>query len=175
MSNTTSLLLQNPYFVDGDTISFSGSFLFRDDIKKEVSLNINGITILNEGHVFELKIEPIEGVPDDRLNLGYFYVQKDKIIRIPPTEDNLQGVGKDILPLDSVIVCQDNEIEDTLSKEEKGWHQYIKINGDTCEFHSYNNLVETGYYESFTWEKDRGLIYYRSGYGAERESIELKR
>lgn len=47
------------------------------------------------------------------------------------------------------------------------------INGDTHEFHSYNSKVETGYYETFDWEKNKGLTHFRRGYGAGRDSIEL--
>ncbi len=175
-SNSSLVVILNPYFIDDDSISLNGSFLFDDDIEKEVALRINQITTLKEGRLFELKIDPIEGIPDDRLNLGYFYEQKDKIIRILPTEENLKGLKNDnVIPPDSVIVCQGDEIKDKLSQAEKGWHQYIEINADKCEFHSYNNQVDTGYYESFTWEKNKGLVYYQSGYGAGRDSIELQR
>jgi hypothetical protein len=56
---------------------------------------------------------------------------------------------------------------------EPGWHHYVTVNGDIIESHSYDKQVESGYYETFIWEKGRGLIYYASGYGAERDSIEL--
>ena len=130
---------------------------------------------LKDGKLYELKLDFIEGVPIERLCLGYFYVQKDKIYKIELTEENLNKVKKgEGLPDSSVIVCQDKELKDTLSKDEPGFHHYLEVDGDKREYHSYNNQVSTGYYESYTWDKGKGLINYRSGYGAERDSIELQ-
>lgn len=61
-----------------------------------------------------------------------------------------------------------------LGEDESGFHSYLEVKGDKREYHSYNNQVSTGYYESFIWEKGKGLINYRSGYGAESNSIELQ-
>ena len=156
------------------TMQYEGSFLFDDVVKEKVNLNINKLAILNDGELFELKIDPIAGIPDESLNLGYFYVQKDKIYKIEPTEENLNLLKtSNKLPNNSVMVCQNEALKDSLTQEEKGWHQYILVNGDKREYHSYNNLVETGYYESFTWEKECGLVNYSSGYGAGANSIEL--
>ena len=44
-----------------------------------------------------------------------------------------------------------------------------------CTYRSYNDLTETGYYERFVWEKGKGLIEYKSGFGAERDRIYLWR
>jgi hypothetical protein len=122
-----------------------------------------------------LRFDSIEGVPNERLSLGYFYVQKDKIYKIQPTNENLSKLKtNEELQNDSVIVCQDKEIKDTLGKDEPGFHHYLEVNGDKREYHSYINQVSTGYYESFTWEKGKGLVNYRSGYGAEKDSIELQ-
>jgi hypothetical protein len=36
-------------------------------------------------------------------------------------------------------------------------------------------MDETGYYINFFWEKEKGLIYFQSGYGVGRDGIELNR
>jgi len=77
------------------------------------------------------------------------------------------------LPLDGYIVCQNEELKDPLDENVKGWHHYIKVDGDKRESHYYNTAVDTGYYENMIWERGKGLISYRSGYGALREAIEL--
>ena len=172
----TGNIESNPFFfVTTDSKpAYKGMFLFDDIAKKDVTLNINKIADLTHGKLYELKLEHIEGVPNERLSLGYFYVQQDKIYKIKPTEANLNMIKtSEILPDGSIIVCQDTEIKDVLEKDEPGFHQYLDINGDRREFHSYNNQVSTGYYESFAWERDKGLINYQSGYGAGRDSIEL--
>lgn len=156
-------------------MNYKGKFLFDDIVEQDVKLNINELASFKNGKLYELKLDSIEGVPNDRLSLGYFYVQKDKIYKIEPTEENLSKLKtSEELPDGSVIVCQDEEIKDTLGKDKPGFHHYLEINGDKREYHSYNNQVATGYYESLTWEKGKGLINYRSGYGAERDSIELQ-
>jgi len=124
--------------------------------------------------LYELKLSSIKDIAQKRLSLGYFYVQKDRIYKIDPTKENLDRLKNKELPKDRVIVCQNEEVKDTLGEEETGWYHYIEVNGDKREYHSYNNLVSTGYYEAFTWEKGRGLVGYRSGFGAERDSIELE-
>lgn len=176
--NTTDTgAVSNLFFIkDKDSkLNYKGDFLFLDIVIKDVKLNINELANLRYGKLYELKLDSIEGIPDKRLSLGYFYVQKDKIYKIDPTEENLSKlqVSED-LPADSVIVCSDQEIRDTLGKDQKGFHYYLEVNGDKREYHSYNNMVATGYYESFTWEKGKGLIFYQSGFGAERDSIKLQ-
>jgi aminopeptidase C len=42
------------------------------------------------------------------------------------------------------------------------------------EYHSYNNLTGTGFYEQFIWEDAKGLVTYKSGFGAEKNDIELQ-
>lgn len=155
-------------------LNYKGIFLFKKAIQKEVKLQISEMSNLNNGKLYELKLVSIEGVPNERLSLGYFYVQKDKIYKIEPTEENLNKLKtSEEVPNSSAIVCQDKELKDILNKDEAGWHYYIDVNGDKREYHSYNNKVSTGYYESFIWEKNKGLINCRSGYGAEKDSIEL--
>ena len=111
----------------------------------------------------------------DRFFLGYFYVSEDKIYRID--ENKMEEVNikneEDFIARDTVV-CQEMGKEDSL-KEEKGWHEEIMVEGTVCTYRSYNDLTETGYYERFVWEKGKGLIEYKSGFGAERDRIYLWR
>lgn len=151
--------ISNPFFFNNKKIKlkYKGTFLFDDIIEKDINLNIKEIANLKNGKLYELKLDFIEGVPSERLNLGYFYVQNDKIYKIIPNEENLSKLKEyEELPNESVIVCQDEEIKDTLGKDEIGIHRYLKVDGDKREYHLYNNKVETGYYEMFIWEKGKG-------------------
>jgi hypothetical protein len=176
-SNTDKENVDNAFFFKDSVseLNYNGRFLFGEPIEKDIKLHISEVTSAKSGRIYEFKLDSIDGVPKERLILGYFYVQKDKIYKIEPTEENLNKFksNKEI-PNDSIIVCQDTEIKDTLSDDEPGWHYYLKVDGNRREYYSYNNMVETGYYETFIWEKDKGLINYRSGYGAERDSIEIQ-
>lgn len=164
------------FFADNDSPPvYQGLFIFDDTIEKDVILHIDEVADLSYGTLYELTLEPIEGVPDTCLSLGYFYVRQDTIYKINPTQADLnQLLAGEELPKDSLLVCQNEAIQDTLEEDEKGFHQYLDVNGDRREFHSYNNQVETGYYESYIWEKGKGLIYFKNGFGAGRASIELE-
>ena len=170
--------ISNLFFFKNEVsvLEYHAKILFDDKVENVVKLNINELTHLKHGRLYELKLEPIEGVPEERLNLGYCYVQKDKIYKIDATKENLNQLEtSQQVPEGSVIVCQDQEMKDALGQEETGWHHYIEVSGDQRAYHSYNNQVSTGYYESFTWEKHKGLINYSSGYGAGRDSMDIDR
>jgi len=105
-------------------------------------MNIAKLAKLKCGTLYELTLEPIEGIPKERLSLGYFCVQKDVIYKIESAKVSLSKLkASDELPDGSIIVCQDKELKDTLGKDEPGVHLYLEINGDKREFHSYNNQV----------------------------------
>jgi hypothetical protein len=176
-NNINTEAVNNKYFFKDNVtqLVYRGQFLFDDILEKEIKLDIHEVANLKYGKLYNFKINYIEGVPNERLDLGYFYIQEDKIYKIKSNEEDLKKLKTtEEIPNDSVIVCQEKEIKDTLGKDEIGFHHYLKVNGDKREYHSYNNQVSTGYYESFIWEKDKGLVTYRSGFGAERDSIELQ-
>jgi hypothetical protein len=169
--------IQNPYFFKGNISKqeYNATFMFDDIDKRKEIVKINRIVNLKNGALFKLSLNAGYSVPNERKNLGYFYVQSDKIYKIDPTKKNLGYLKKNNkVPPNSVIVCQKVALKDKLGSQ-KGFHQYIKIKGDKCEFHSWNDKVESGFFEDFTWEKDKGLIEYKSGFGAEADSIELTR
>ncbi len=180
-SITSATNVDNLYFFKNNIshISYQGTFLFaansEEIAKKEVKLYINKVGNLKRGKLYNLKINSVKNIPSDRLNLGYFYVQKDKIYRFSLTRESLNKFKvSEKVPSGSSIICSNKQIKDALGENKRGWHQYLKLNGSKIEYHSYNNLVETGFYEDFTWEKNVGLVNYRSGFGAERDGIELQ-
>lgn len=169
---------ENPFFFKdvNQPVIYRGLLSFDSDILNEiVSLQIKYLADLQYGKLYELKLYGVDEIPEDRRSLGYFYVQEDRIHKFDPTKENLDllKTSKE-LPEDSVIVCQEEEIKDSLGENESGWHHYLEVDGDKRVYHSYNNLVSTGYYETFTWELGKGLVDYRSGYAAERDAIELE-
>ena len=118
-----------------------------------------------EGEIYKIKLNNADKTNTEKINgvlVGYFWVCKDKIVKMDST---LQ---------EEEIVCQENDIEDTLSDEEKGWHKSLEYNGAVCKYMLYNNQVETGFYESMIWGKTEGLISYKRGFGAGADSVELK-
>ena len=174
--------IENPYFFKQGTTKQLYSCTYDDnysdyyiDATIEVTLHINKISEIDDGILYQLKIEPVLYYNEERMILGYFYVQEDIIYKIT-TEDidiNEFKTKNDIIA-NSDIVCQVEEIKDSLNEDFKGWHNCMIANGDTREYHQYNNAVETGYYEQFIWEYGKGLVAYRSGWGAESRPIDLQ-
>ena len=107
-----------------------------------------------------------------RLGAVHFVDGEDNITLYGVWEVNIKN-EEDFIAR-GTVVCQEMGKEDSL-KEEKGWHEEIMVEGTVCTYRSYNDLTETGYYERFVWEKGKGLIEYKSGFGAERDRIYLWR
>ena len=177
MGDPTNVDLEaNPYFpnIDLQDIEFSGHFSFNEEpIKKDVQLHYRKVT--DDVNLYKLSLDQIDGVPDDRLFLGYFYVTSNQIYRVNDYDlDEGNFAFLDDLSESSVIVCSDKDIGNQMAPEEKGWHQSISVVDGKSEYHSYNNQTESGFYETFVWEKGKGLVVYRSGFGAERDSIDIE-
>lgn len=169
---------ENTFFFTPNTeeISYDGTFMFYDIEHKQVNLGIKEVGSYEDGKVYELKLNQVdvEGVPNDRLNLGLFYVQADKICKIEATEANLELLQTEKeLPKERVVVCQRQPVTDWLGEYEENGHHELETTENQCTYTFYNDQVGTGYYETIVWEKDKGLIAYRSGFGAERDAIEL--
>ncbi len=173
---------KNPFFFpDKKSKEYDAKFTFLDtSLPDNINLTIVEVLCFESGVLYELRIDcdnDFSGRDNngwDRFQIGYFYVQ-EKMIYLLRGQDIIESIKseEDIIKL-GTIVCQNEEMEDTLHADELGWHEYILVNDNQCEYHSYNNLTETGFYESFTWEYGKGLVEYRSGFGAEREGIELQ-
>lgn len=175
-SKGTSYLIKNPFFFQegSSSMKYKGYFSIDEEIEEmNVNLYFKEKLKLKNGILYELKIEQIEGISEERLRLGYFYVLQYKIYKIEPTEENLELLKRGKIPKDGIIVCEDKELKESLKSEKKGEHQYWIVDGDKREYHLYNDGTETGYFETFIWKKNVGLIFYQSGYGAQRDLIKL--
>lgn len=146
----------------------------------EVTLLVTEVQRYKDGILYELKIESdgeeLEKYKEYRGDwqyIGLFFVQGEEIYlirgEVAPNEfqtaEEFQNIG--------TLVCNETGKEDSLEENEKGWHEYIVVDGDRREYHAYSNMVETGYYECFVWEAGKGLVRYWSGYGARSNDIEL--
>lgn len=96
----------------------------------------------------------------DDINIGTFNVTKNNIIK------DVDG--------EKEVVWSDKEVPDKISKDEKGKHKSIDIEDEMIKYAYYDNSVETGYYEQITFSKEKGLEEFVSGYGAERDLIQLE-
>jgi len=165
----------NEYFYNSrDVILYDGYFEFIDVFKQDVTITYNLVVKADLFEIYQVAIEDVENVPQDRLLLGYFCVYSDTIYRFYTLEDAEVFMETGKITDNTTILFKTTAIEDTLGKEDKGLHQYIEVNDDVVEYHAYNNLIETGFYETYIWKQGYGLIFYQSGFGAGRESVVLE-
>ena len=172
--------VKNQFFFPADQSSAGYQVEFEDVetielISKEADLYIEKINQLEDGAIYHLYFDGETNIPLNNLNLGNFYVMKDKIYKLNCSDEDIEKIkSSSDIPSGSSIVCNEQEVKDPLSENERGWHESIDVDDETRSYHGYSTQTETGYYESFVWEKGVGLIEYRSGYGAGREFFEMK-
>ncbi|MCH5281547.1 MAG: hypothetical protein J1E61_08770 [Lachnospiraceae bacterium] len=156
-----------------------------NDLPVKVQLDIHLIKNYGNGKLYEIKFDEAFDISErydfrarqgwDRFHLGFFYVQGDTIYRVRDIDaEGITGWSEEEIISKGQLVCQSESMEDKLDPEEKGFHERISVQGNICYYRSWENYVETGFYERFVWERGRGLIEYVSGYGAGAEHMELK-
>lgn len=183
-------------------VKFDASAGFYDEwgdipaLKYKTKMNFIKIAKLKKGILYHLKIEQASDlkIPTKRLSLGYFYVQKNRIMRIWENNDyeaqgNVWTLSKKTLnriiktseiPKYSTIVWQKKTYKDTLKRDKIDWHQYLKKIQDSpkkrLRYGGYYQYPQhSGYWETFIWEEGTGLIFYQSGYRDGVECIRLKK
>ena len=183
-------------------VKFDASAGFYDEwgdipaLEYKTKMNFIKIAKLKKGILYHLKIEQASElkIPTKRLSLGYFYVQKNRIMRIWENNDyeaqgNVWTLSKKTLnriiktseiPKYSTIVWQKKTYKDTLKRDKIDWHQYLKKIQDSpkkrLRYGGYYQYPQhSGYWETFIWEEGTGLIFYQSGYRDGVECIRLKR
>ena len=165
-------------------------------LEYKTKMNFIKVAKLKKGILYHLKIEQASDlkIPTKRLSLGYFYVQKNKIIRIWENNDyqaqgNVWTLSKKALnriiktseiPKYSATIWQKKTYKDTLKHDKIDWHQYLKKIQDSpkkrLRYGGYYQYPQhSGYWETFIWEEGTGLIFYQSGYRDGVDFIRLKK
>ena len=165
-------------------------------LEYKTKMNFIKVAKLKKGVLYHLKIEQPSKckIPLKRLSLGYFYVQKNRIIRIWENNDyeaqgNVWTLSKKALnriiktseiPKYSATIWQKKTYKDTLKQDKIAWHQYLKKIQDSpkkrLRYGGYYQYPQhSGYWETFIWEEGTGLIFYQSGYRDGVDYIMLKR
>lgn len=172
----TDIKAINSYFYNeiGEHI-YSAKFAECENVN-EAKVSVKEIANFDTGALYKLEIicdKQVQDIYGDMLDLGYFYVEKDYIYKIDENLSVTTQTSIDELIRNGTLVCQDIALKDPLGENERGWHEYIVVNDDSIEYHGYSNAGSTNFYEDFTWEPEKGLVYYKSGFGAESYGIEL--
>lgn len=168
--------ISNPYFNSTKKLDYKGDFTFTDSRETEnVNVRCEHLGDSEYGSLYQIVFDQIDRaqIPEELLNIGYFYVEKEKIYRcLELSEEQKTAIitlGQ--VPDEAEVVCQSTEIEDT--NQDKGWHKKIHINGDFIKYSCYDDTSATNFYETFVWQKDVGIILYRRGYAAELDAMTL--
>ena len=185
-----------------DKVKFDASAGFYDEggdipaLEYKTKMNFIKVAKLKKGILYHLKIEQASDlkIPTKRLSLGYFYVQKNRIMRIWENNDyeaqgNVWTLSKKALnriiktseiPKYSATIWQKKTYKDTLKHDKIDWHQYLKKIQDSpkkrLRYGGYYQYPQhSGYWETFIWEEGTGLIFYQSGYRDGVDFIRLKK
>ena len=178
----------NPYFYDGENTDLNAVLTYYDDdsvVNREGSLTMHLVKNYQDGDVYKLSVADERKIrdflDDDRLNI-YFYVTDDKIYRLwsyvcqdeevicfynddemfvkyLDTDEKLINNGE--------LVCCTENMDDELT-EETGEIDVVLTHQDDRVIYSRTELQEDGslhYYESFVWEKGKGLVECMSRFG----------
>lgn len=169
----TSEIVNPFFFQNGESvISYNGLFavgMEGEILECNVNLHIINLGQYQDGNLYNIKIDPDGSALGEllnsdsiwsnldywteRLNLGYLYVDAEKIYMLSATDKmGMTIVGK-IEPPECYITCQNEELKDTLDVNEKVWHNFIRVDGNKRESHFYN----MGDYSALWAHPDRSL------------------
>ncbi|MCR5343415.1 MAG: hypothetical protein K6E70_08670 [Butyrivibrio sp.] len=147
------------------------NLMLEDD--ESVKVKVEKKETYSEGDVYTITLlrDECPGSTDvdgsDRFRLGYYYVTEGSIYYLRDIVD--ETPAEEGFLENGVVVCAPEDDESTVDTFELR----IEHDGDICRYRCWDTAVETGWYCRMEWTKGVGLTYYRSGYGAEAEPIEI--
>ncbi|RKM55911.1 hypothetical protein D6853_10225 [Butyrivibrio sp. X503] len=176
----TSVELDEAEIISSENVFFDGTKTvdtyevtdLLDEAVSEVEVKTEKIAEYDSGEVYSISIgyesPEISGTDKgDRLNLGRFLVTKDNIYLM--LEENGTPSEEEFFN-DGIVVASDDDYSKIIGEV---YQVEITHEDDKCIFAMWNTAIESGWYCHYEWVKGRGLTYYRSGYGAGRDAIEI--
>lgn len=189
-SGEENIAFPNPYFYNLNyTILKAEYYEHWGNLSNEtVDMQISFVKSYEQGNVYKFTIDLLPDLfpsyfSGENMNI-YFYVTEDKIYRLRPyvqlqpngetyyfyDDDELltQMLDTDEKVMNNgEIVCQEEETDEEYSS--------IKVNGNQITYsrHETKPNGEDGYKEIFVWEKGKGLLEYRVGFGSQPYAVYL--
>lgn len=165
----------NSYFPQIEEREYKGDFTFTDERDtKTVSVRYNYLGSSKSGRLYQIKFDVIPElkIPNELLDLGYFYVREMDIIRFKTlSQKQIKKILSDnVVPENASIVCQ---LKPQINIIQDGIQEEIKVCDNLIEYCYSDNSVSTNFYETIIWKRNIGIILYRRGYAAELDSITL--
>ena len=166
-------LLENQDTKTANTEFWKDGNIFIADLKRNdedeegyITKKCVGIITETDNNIFNITIRCDFKDYYDNIDLGNYKVEKNKILKVPSYSQYSSYV----------LVWSKEDVKDNLEENEKGYHSSISIKDDIVKSFFYNNQVETGYYEHNYFnlkDKYKSLVAFESGFGAERDLVEI--
>ncbi|SKB58709.1 hypothetical protein SAMN06296386_102316 [Lachnospiraceae bacterium] len=171
--------VKNPYFFQNGNAEYKYAVKHLIDMDNqeglsEVPVKVEKCESYNDGDVYSIRIlyDKFDGNavydPETRMNVGTFYVTKDKIYLLMYRDDI---PSEDEFLKDGIVVYSETDSSEILESENE--QVEIEHDGDICTCRMWSTVGESGFYYTYEWTKGKGLTLFRSGYGAEGEPIEI--
>lgn len=143
---------------------------FEEDVDS-VPVNIEKVDSYADGEVYTYDIVydgevTMYGFDDDRLNIGTFLFKDDEIYLLEDAGDDFKE--DDFYESGIKIFAQEN-YEDEVNGQDVRLHN----DGYLCVCNISESGAGSGYYWEYVFNSDKELTYFRSGYGAEGDPIEI--
>ena len=142
-----------------------------DDLKSEAYAQTRGIAKIQKNGKYEdrdLWTVKIESDSDEVNPIELlFYFDGDKIFRIEENQDSEKKIQ--LVYQNEDFVYEANETNADGSIYSSDYSYSIKNTDEGIVYHKYNPQVETGYYETIVFDKNKNIVSYETGYGAGRE------
>ena len=185
----------NDYFFDQDFVLLQANAEYCLDsepyyAEDTVYITVSPVKTYERGNLYRFQIQKPADCSEvyraEDLNL-YFYVMDSYIFSVTPIS-NLNGeytgyyedeellkatFDTDIKLMDAgYIVCQDSDYQCEYGEGTITWESITKSkDGNTVTYNMYQvkngGEGDLGYYDTFVWEKGKGLTEYITGHGAE--------
>lgn len=143
---------------------------FEEDIDS-VPVNIEKVESYADGEVYTYDIVydggvTMYGFDNDRFNLGTFLFKDDEIYLLEDAGDDFK---EDDFYESGIKVFAQEKYEDEVNGQDVKLHN----DGYLCVCNISESSSESGYYWEYVFNSDKELTYFRSGYGAEGDPIEI--
>ncbi len=189
LTSCSGMQKSNPYFYEANQVVLNANAEFYEvetRVEKCVEIKVNLIRAYERGKLYKFAIEPVGYLGSERVNI-YFYVTNEQIYRIWSYVYQDGGVIEfynddelivKYLNTDEKLVENGDlvfQLGEISAKKEDGMNYSISITENQVTYSRRDEQVngETGFYEWFTWEKDKGLVDYGSGFGLEGDILYL--
>lgn len=165
------------YFVF-DNNSYDAIWGFIDEIEypEQVKLLIEPIKEIEGENIYFVRVDYDEefygrdyyGI--DRMDLGYFLVTYDVVYFLTPNVNQEIPTKEEFLDFGHVVLASEDRISEMNIQSTE--YESLEWNENRCEFKYVENNANA-WFEHLVWEKDKGLIVVRNGFGVINDTFSL--